>query len=87
MKHHSILRPSRKFLRSALLFTDHVVDFFFDGAACDVLVHHHPLQLADAAGPVRGLLFDGLIAPALDVVSMAGTAIKSAAGAIQQSAA
>ena len=48
------------------------IDLILDGAAADELVHQHILVLADAEGPVGGLVFDRRIPPSVEMDDMRG---------------
>ena len=55
------------FLGELDFFGDHLVDPLFHRALADELVDEHVFLLADAKGPVGGLVFDGGVPPAVEM--------------------
>ena len=64
--------PSSRSAASWRLLVDQGVDRLLDRAAADELVDQHVALLADAEGPVGGLVLDGRVPPAVEVDHVRG---------------
>ena len=60
-------------LNERLLRLDQLVDFILHGAAAEEFVHEDVAGLADAEGPIGGLIFHRRIPPSIEVHYMGGS--------------